>query len=104
MSEYQPLDGKVAVVTGASRGIGQAIAQLLAERGADVMCGDLLEDQAEETAAAIAKQTGQRVTGVRHTGRRTAVGVHRQVGQQGTGRVRTKVGHPLAVQQDLERT
>jgi 3-oxoacyl-[acyl-carrier protein] reductase len=63
MSESKPLEGRVAAVTGASRGIGRAIAELLAQRGADVSCGDRLVEKAEETAAAIAKATGQRTSG-----------------------------------------
>ena len=38
MNELFRLDGKVALVTGAAAGIGAAIAEALAEHGADVAC------------------------------------------------------------------
>ena len=53
-----PLAGQVAVVTGAGRGIGRAIALTLAELGAHtVLCGRLLE-ALEQTAAAIQNSGG----------------------------------------------
>jgi NAD(P)-dependent dehydrogenase (short-subunit alcohol dehydrogenase family) len=47
------LDGKVAIVTGASSGIGRASAILLAERGAKVVVGDITVEGGEETAQII---------------------------------------------------
>ncbi|MEV6483326.1 SDR family NAD(P)-dependent oxidoreductase [Streptomyces sp. NPDC051576] len=52
------LQGKVAVVTGAGRGIGQAIATVLAARGASVAVWDLNHEGAEKTAAAIQEAGG----------------------------------------------
>jgi NAD(P)-dependent dehydrogenase (short-subunit alcohol dehydrogenase family) len=52
--------GKVAWITGSGRGMGQAHAILLAERGADIVVHDVLVDEARGTAARI-EALGRRV-------------------------------------------
>ena len=54
------LDGKVALVTGAARGIGQAIAKKLAGEGADIALCDLKAEWLAETAA-IVEAAGRKV-------------------------------------------
>lgn len=49
------LDGKVALVTGAARGTGEATARLFAAEGARVLLGDVLDAQGE----AVAKDLGE---------------------------------------------
>ncbi len=47
------LDGKVAIVTGAARGMGEAEARLFAAEGARVVVADVLDEPARAVAAAI---------------------------------------------------
>lgn len=60
MSNFMNLEGKVALVTGASRGIGRAIAELLVERGATVIG----TATSENGAAAISEYLGENGKGL----------------------------------------
>jgi NAD(P)-dependent dehydrogenase (short-subunit alcohol dehydrogenase family) len=55
----QPLESKVAIVTGAARGIGYGIAHRFAAEGASVVLADINAPLAEESAARIAAETGR---------------------------------------------
>ena len=58
MSKFR-VDGKVAIVTGAAQGIGEAIAKALAEFGASVVINDTNIEKAEALANAIDKTGGR---------------------------------------------
>ena len=73
MLETLGLEGKVAVVTGASRGLGRAIALALAEAGADVAAAARTAADLDDTAQQV-ERLGRRALAVP-----TDVGVYAQV-------------------------
>lgn len=62
------LDGKVAVITGASRGIGAATARLFAAHGAHVVVSSRRQESCEAVAAAIREAGGQATALACHVG------------------------------------
>ena len=55
------LEGKVALITGASKGIGRVMSRLFAKEGAAVVCAARSRDLVEETAALITSAGGRAV-------------------------------------------
>jgi NAD(P)-dependent dehydrogenase (short-subunit alcohol dehydrogenase family) len=53
------LDGRVALISGAARGIGGEAARLMAKAGATVIVADVLDDAGRRTADAIRNEGGQ---------------------------------------------
>ncbi|MBW2599612.1 MAG: SDR family oxidoreductase [Deltaproteobacteria bacterium] len=68
------LDGKIALVTGASRGIGEAIAMTLAEYGAQVVLVSRKLDVLKDVADKIEKAGGVAVPVVCHMGKQDQIG------------------------------
>jgi NAD(P)-dependent dehydrogenase (short-subunit alcohol dehydrogenase family) len=70
LAALHDLTGKVAVVTGGSRGIGRAIVQTLAEAGADVVVASRKLDACEAVAQQIQASTGRKAVPIAcHVGR-----------------------------------
>ena len=64
MKQYFDFTGKVALVTGGSRGLGLAIPRACAEQGASVIIASRKEENCLAVAKAFSKATGRRMLGV----------------------------------------
>ena len=62
------LTGRVALVTGASRGIGEATARLLAEQGAQVILASRKQEELDKVAASIQQAGGKAAAIAAHQG------------------------------------
>jgi meso-butanediol dehydrogenase/(S,S)-butanediol dehydrogenase/diacetyl reductase len=58
------LSGRVAIVTGASKGIGRVTSLMFAREGAKVVCAARSADLVEETAEAVRQEGGEAIAGV----------------------------------------
>ncbi len=81
------LADRVAIVTGSGRGIGKAIATVLAEHGAKIVISDMNVETSDATAEEMSESrfSGSQLPSQRHQFRK-----HREDGGSGDGEVRAK--------------
>jgi NAD(P)-dependent dehydrogenase (short-subunit alcohol dehydrogenase family) len=87
MSSLFDLSGKVALITGASRGIGQAIAARLSEAGAKVVLSSRKQEGVDEVADAIRATGGEALGVAAHNGDKAALQALAQAALDTYGRI-----------------
>jgi NAD(P)-dependent dehydrogenase (short-subunit alcohol dehydrogenase family) len=87
------LNGRVAIVTGASKGIGRVMAQMFAREGAKVVCAARSDSLVNETVAMIRSAGGQAVAVVADAGREEGAQAIVEAGRQTFGGVDTLVNN-----------
>ncbi|MCA0456423.1 MAG: glucose 1-dehydrogenase [Chloroflexi bacterium] len=87
MANLFDLTGKVAIVTGASRGIGQAIAERYAEQGAKVVMSSRKQEGLDVVAQGITEKGGTALAIAAHNGQKEALQGLVQAAVEAFGRV-----------------
>lgn len=87
MTNHFDLTGKVAVITGASRGIGQAIAEYYAQAGAKVVLSSRKQDGLDPVAEGIRANGGDALAVAAHNGDKSALQSLAQAALDAYGRV-----------------
>jgi NAD(P)-dependent dehydrogenase (short-subunit alcohol dehydrogenase family) len=94
--ELFDLSGKVALVTGASRGIGESIARLLAAYGAEVIVSSRKIDGCEAVAASIRDNGGKAIALACHVGEMAQIDATFETIKQQFGRLDILVNNAAA--------